>query len=252
MSLSITLSGTGGAQQVPVFGCDCAACRRARSQQQYRRRPCSGVVTFNETVTLLDAGIPHLMDDWPAGSFRQFLLTHYHMDHVQGLFPLRWGVGTTIAVYGPADEHGCDDLFKHPGILDFSHTIEPFMVFDLQGLQVTPLPLNHSKLTLGYFLETAHSRVAWLSDTAGLPDKTLTFLQNNRPQVIVIDCSHPPRPETPRNHCDLNTVIALNAVIRCPRVVLTHISHQFDVWLMENALPHGFEAGYDGMQIMVD
>lgn len=30
MSLTITLTGTGGAQLVPVFGCDCAACRRAR------------------------------------------------------------------------------------------------------------------------------------------------------------------------------------------------------------------------------
>ena len=252
MSLSITLSGTGGAQGVPAFGCDCAACRRARLQEQYRRRPCSGVVKFNDTVTLLDAGIPHLMDDWPAGSFRQFLLTHYHMDHVQGLFPLRWGVGASIPVYGPPDEQGCDDLFKHPGILDFSHTVEPFVVFVLQGLQVTPLPLNHSKLTLGYLLETSHSRVAWLSDTAGLPDKTLTFLLNNQPQVIVIDCSHPPRPQPPHNHCDLTTVMALNEVIRCPQVILTHISHQFDVWLMDNPLRNRFEAGYDGMQIVVD
>lgn len=93
MSLTITLTGTGGAQLVPVFGCDCAACRRARLQENHRRRPCSAAVKFNDAVTLLDAGIPHLMDDWPAGSFRQFLLTHYHMDHVQGLFPLRWGVG---------------------------------------------------------------------------------------------------------------------------------------------------------------
>lgn len=99
------------------------------------------------------------------------------MDHVQGLFPLRWGVGDPIPVYGPPDEQGCDDLFKHPGLLDFSHTVEPFVVFDLQGLQVTPLPLNHSKLTFGYLLETAHSRVAWLSDTAGLPEKTLKFLR---------------------------------------------------------------------------
>ncbi|VFS64731.1 carbon-phosphorus lyase complex accessory protein [Raoultella terrigena] len=29
MSLTIRLTGTGGAQLVPVFGCDCAACRRA-------------------------------------------------------------------------------------------------------------------------------------------------------------------------------------------------------------------------------
>lgn len=93
MSLTITLTGTGGAQLMPAFGCDCAACQRARLQAQYRRRPCSGMVKFNHAVTLLDAGIPHLMDDWPAGSFQQFLLTHYHMDHVQGLFPLRWGVG---------------------------------------------------------------------------------------------------------------------------------------------------------------
>ena len=76
MSLTITLTGTGGAQLVPVFGCDCAACRRARLQENYRRRPCSAAVKFNDSVTLLDAGIPHLMDDWPAGSFRQILLTH--------------------------------------------------------------------------------------------------------------------------------------------------------------------------------
>lgn len=252
MTLSIRLTGTGGAQLVPAFGCDCAACQRARLNPNFRRRPSSAEVRFNDAVTLLDAGIPDLMDSHPAGSFRQFLLTHYHMDHVQGLFPLRWGVGENIPVYGPPDEQGCDDLFKHPGLLDFSHTVEPFVVFELQGLRVTPLPLNHSKLTFGYLLETAHSRVAWLSDTAGLPDKTLKFLLNNHPQVMIIDCSHEPREQPPRNHCDLNTVIAINKTLRCPRVVLTHISHQFDLWLMENTLPEGIEAGFDGMTIVVE
>ena len=251
MSLTLTLTGTGGAQGVPAWGCECAACARARRSPQYRRQPCSGVVKFNDAITLIDAGRHDLTDRWSPGSFQQFLLTHYHMDHVQGLFPLRWGVGDVIPVYGPPDEQGCDDLFKHPGLLDFSHTVVPFVVFDLQGLQVTPLPLNHSKLTFGYLLETAHSRVAWLSDTAGLPEKTLKFLLNNHPQVMVIDCSHPPRADAPRNHCDLNTVLALNQVIRSPWVILTHISHQFDAWLMENALPSGFEAGFDGMEIEV-
>ncbi len=252
MSLTITLTGTGGAQLVPVFGCDCVACSRARQQPQRRRQPCCGVVQFNDAVTLLDAGLPDLMERFPAGQFQQFLLTHYHMDHVQGLFPLRWGVGAKIPVYGPPDEQGCDDLFKHPGLLDFSHTVEPFVVFDLQGLQVTPLPLNHSKLTFGYLLESAHSRVAWLSDTAGLPDKTLKFLLNNRPQVVIIDCSEPPCEKTPKNHNDLHSVIALNEVMDCPRVVLTHIGHRFDVWMLNNALPAGFEAGFDGMRIVLD
>lgn len=203
MSLTLRLTGTGGAQLVPVFGCDCAACRRARREENHRRRPCSGVVTFNSAVTLLDAGRPDLMEHHPAGSFQQVLLTHYHLDHVQ-------------------------------------------------GLRVTPLPLNHSKLTFGYLLESAHSRLAWLSDTAGLPDKTLKFLLNNRPQAMIIDCSHEPRAQTPRNHNDLNTVRSLNQVIGCQRVILTHISHQFDVWMMDNPLPTGFEAGYDGMEIALD
>jgi hypothetical protein len=128
--------------------------------EAHRRRPCSAVVKFNNAVTLLDAGLPDLMTQWPAGSFQQFLLTHYHMDHVQGLFPLRWGVGEPIPVYGPPDEQGCDDLFKHPGLLDFSHTVEPFVRFELQGLRVTPLPLNHSSSRLA---------ICWSRPTAGSP-----------------------------------------------------------------------------------
>ena len=50
----------------------------------------------------------------------------------------------------------------------------------------------------------------------------------------------------------MNTVIALNEVIGCPQVILTHISHQFDVWMMDNPLPSGIEAGYDGMVMVLD
>jgi phosphoribosyl 1,2-cyclic phosphate phosphodiesterase len=88
-----------------------------------------------------------------------------------GPVPAALGRGRTYCGIRPPDEQGCDDLFKHPGLLDFSHTVEPFVRFELQGLRVTPLPLNHSRLTFGYLLESAHSRVAWLSDTAALPEK---------------------------------------------------------------------------------
>lgn len=53
MSLTLTLTGTGGAQGVPAWGCECAACDRARRSPQYRRQPCSGVVKFGDAANLL-------------------------------------------------------------------------------------------------------------------------------------------------------------------------------------------------------
>jgi phosphoribosyl 1,2-cyclic phosphate phosphodiesterase len=115
---------------------------------------------------------------------------------------------------------------------------------------VTPLPLNtqaHVWLSAGVGPQPGRLAIRYRR-AAG---KTLKFLLNNQPQLIIIDCSHEPRPQ-PRNHCDLNTVRAINQVIGCPRVILTHISHRFDAWMMENALPAGFEAGFDGMEIALD
>ncbi len=123
--MQLTFLGTGGAQQVPVFGCDCLICQRARREPAFRRRACSAMLNYQGETTLLDAGLPALERRFSAGQIQRFLLTHYHMDHVQGLFPLRWGCGNSIPVYGPPDEQGCDDLFKHPGILAFQPPLAP-------------------------------------------------------------------------------------------------------------------------------
>ena len=42
MSLTLRLTGTGGAQLVPAFGCDCAACRRARARKAIADAPVAG------------------------------------------------------------------------------------------------------------------------------------------------------------------------------------------------------------------
>jgi ribonuclease BN (tRNA processing enzyme) len=48
------------------------------------------------------------------------LLTHYHLDHVQGLFPLRWGVGAPIPVYGPPDRM-VERQGRYPQALQLKH-----------------------------------------------------------------------------------------------------------------------------------
>ena len=204
---------------------------------------------------LIDAGLAGLGDRLPAGSFEAILLTHYHIDHVQGLFPLRWGVGRPLPVIGPADPDGCDDLYRHPGILDFRRKATAFAPFTLAGLSVTPLPLVHSRLTLGYELAHGARRIAWLTDTIGLPERTRDYLAAQPPDLLVLDCSHPPAPpgQAPRNHNDWPRALEQAAVIGARQTLLTHIDHALDAWLMQSAHhpPAGVTVAQDGWVVDV-
>jgi len=223
--------GTGNAAQVPCYGCECKACERARGVTTFRRGPCSAKIQVGDKNILIDAGHTDLTERFPVGTIDTILLTHYHMDHVQGLFPLRWGKGATIPVIGPDDEDGCDDLFKHPGILHFLPAPELFTPFYLLGIEITPVPLNHSKPTVGYLFNDGESSIAYLTDTLGLPDNTAEFLQAKRPDVVVIDCSSPPKPN-PRNHNTLNEALDIIESLAPKKGYLTHISHDLDRFLL--------------------
>ncbi|QNK32073.1 phosphonate metabolism protein PhnP [Serratia sp. JUb9] len=249
--MQLTFLGTGGAQQVPAFGCACAICQRARREPARRRRACSAMLDYQGETTLIDAGLTSLERRFSAGQIQRFLLTHYHMDHVQGLFHLRWGCGSAIPVYGPPDEQGCDDLFRHPGILDFQPPLAPFVSITLGGLRITPLPLIHSKITHGYLIQSADRTLAYLTDTVGLPPDTLRFLQGVRLDLLVLDCSLPPQAQAPRNHNDLTRALEIQQRLLPQRTLLTHISHHLDAWLLTHPLPPGLELAYDGLCIDV-
>lgn len=247
--MRLTLLGTGDARQVPVYGCQCQACQAAHQDARLRRRPCSALVELGDQRWLIDSGLPDLTERFPPHSLSGILQTHYHADHAQGLLHLRWGQGLVIPVHGPADPEGLSDLYKHPGILDFSQPFTPFETRALGGLQVTALPLLHSRPTLGYLLEGADRRVAYLTDTVGLPDDTTTYLQQQALDVLILDCSLPPQSQTPRNHNDLNLALRIIDQLKPAQAVLTHVGHTLDAWLIEHAetLPTNVRVGQDGM-----
>ncbi len=249
--MRLTLLGTGGAAQVPVYNCACPACRAAQLDPSRRRRACSALVDCGDQRWLLDSGLPDLCERFAPGSFNGILQTHYHADHAQGLLQLRWGVGLRIPVHGPDDPEGLADLYKHPGILDFS---EPFAAFEqrmLGTLRVTALPLVHSKPTFGYLLEGNGRRIAYLTDTVGLPDSTRERLQNTALDVLVLDCSTPPRDAPPRNHNDLTRALQSIDDLRPEQAVLTHIGHELDAWFMQapRKLPGNVCLARDGMTL---
>lgn len=242
--------GTGNARQVPCYGCDCPACQRAQIVSSFRRSPCSAKIEIDGKIILLDGGQTNLTERFAAGSIHTILLTHYHMDHVQGLFHLRWGKGKTIPVIGPDDLDGCDDLFKHPGLLEFLPSPKLFTPFQVLGIEITPLPLNHSKPTVGYHFDFGQHRLAYLTDTLGLPAETLNFLKNKPPHSFIIDCSYPPK-ENPKNHNSLNEAIDIIAAIKPQQSYLTHIGHDLDAYFMgrDDPLPHNISLANDQQKI---
>lgn len=246
--MRLTLLGTGDARQVPVYNCSCAACASARVNPARRRGPCCALIECGTQRWLIDSGLSDLCERFPPHSLSGILQTHYHADHAQGLLHLRWGQGLIIPVHGPDDPEGLADLYKHPGVLDFSQPFTAFERRQLGELSVTALPLNHSKLTFGYLLEGGGRRIGYLTDTLGVPAASAEVLCQQPLDLLVLDCSTAPQPIAPRNHNDLTRALEVALQLQPSETVLTHIGHSFDAWLLEHpdALPAGVSLAFDG------
>ncbi|MDH5572250.1 MAG: phosphonate metabolism protein PhnP [Gammaproteobacteria bacterium] len=245
--MRLTLLGTGNAAGVPLYGCQCPRCIVTASQPDKQRKPACAVIEFKNTTFLIDAGLMNISERYPAGSLNGIFLTHFHPDHVQGLFHLRWGMGNRIPVYCPPDSSGCADLFKNPGLLDF-HTQKKFVPFTIDTVQITPLPLIHSKVTFGYLFEHQHQRIAYLTDTKGLPPQTLSFLEQKPLDLLVIDTCYPAGVDG-YGHNNLDDAQMIHQQLNVRKTVLTHIGHDLDVWLSDpvNTLAESIIAGHDDM-----
>jgi phosphoribosyl 1,2-cyclic phosphate phosphodiesterase len=206
-------------------------------------------LSTDEQQFLLDAGQLDLGERFPSGTLDGILLTHFHPDHVQGLFHLRWGIGKTLPVYTPPDSEGCLDLYKHSGILDFIPQ-RKFESFNLAGMEVTPVPLLHSRPTFGYLFQKAGESIAYLTDTKGLSPGTATFLADRSLDLMVIDCSYVPGSEEV-GHNNFDDVVLIDKLVRPKHIILTHVGHELDIWLMENheRLPSYMTVGKDDMTV---
>jgi phosphoribosyl 1,2-cyclic phosphate phosphodiesterase len=249
MGLRLTLLGTGNAAGMPLYGCECTYCLKVRDDPSLQRTSCSALLEVGEQRYLLDAGQINLCERFPSGTLAGIFLTHFHPDHVQGLFHLRWGIGQTLPVYTPPDAEGCLDLYKHPGILDFSPQ-RKFESFKLADIVITPVPLLHSKPTFGYVFRHADQRIAYLTDTKGLSPGTAAFLADLSLDLMVIDCSYVPGSNN-MGHNNIDDVLLIDEQVRPNHTVLTHVGHDLDIWLLTNQtrLPSHIIVGKDGMTV---
>lgn len=244
--MKITFLGTGNARGFPVFGLKTVPSQRARANKSYIRRQSAVLLETDEGNLLLDAGRPDLSTFLDSDSLKGICISHYHSDHVLGLYGIKWGKGKKIRVSAPEVETGFGDLLADPGILDFL-PVTPFETFTFGTFEITPVPLSHGILTYGYAVQSKNFKLAYLCDTGGLAEETRDFLSNWGADLGIIDCNQAPGKGVPSSHNDLPMVQEIMNAIHLEKAFITHIGEGMQQWLIDNkTLPEGVFEARDG------
>ncbi len=158
----------------------------------------------------IDAGTIGML--WPVerqNLIKDVFLSHSHIDHVASL-PL-----FLDNVYTPGDDaptvHACEatqhclqtDLFNDrlwPDFFRLSEEETPFLhsktlvaeeSVELNGLRITPVPLNHVVPTMGFIVQEPECAVAFVSDTNRTERIWEILSRIPNLQAVFLECSFP-------------------------------------------------------------
>jgi phosphoribosyl 1,2-cyclic phosphodiesterase len=208
-------------------------------------------VTLSDGSTLiLDAGtgIRNLGIDFPATDQQiNILLTHLHLDHIQGLmfFGPAFRKDTEICVWGPPSSEAtlCDRVARY-----ISAPLAPVEVRELPiafreadpmewrigPARVRAAPVNHRGPTLGYRIEDAGATVCYIPDhepgigtpLSELDDDWISGFELARDASLLIhDCQYTDQEYTSHlgwGHSPLSDALEFARRTRAQRVVLFH------------------------------
>jgi phosphoribosyl 1,2-cyclic phosphodiesterase len=142
---------------------------------------CVEIRCEDRIALILDAGtgIKRLGDELDPNSEIHVLLTHLHLDHLEGLrfFAPLWHVGAEVHIWGPPSPvHSLQERIAR----SFSPPLFPVDVGDiparvvfhdvperawtLDGIEICARPVSHPGSTVGYRLERAGRSLAFIPD----------------------------------------------------------------------------------------
>lgn len=234
-----------------MVGCSCAGC--LSSNPKDKRTRASILLNYNGKNVLVDTSTDLrqqiLRED--IKRIDAVLYTHSHADHVNGIDDLRgfhFLYKNVIPCYGSKEtisvlERGFGYIFKEYDNSGYPPLMEPYIIdgdFDLFGLNIQPIELNHGR---GFATGFRFGDCAYLTDCSQIPQKSVEKLKNL--DLLIVDGlrweSHP-------SHFNIETAIEATKELDVKRTVLTHLTHHV-LQDEEIRLPEGYKFGYDGMKL---
>ncbi len=245
--MRLTILGSGDASGIPRADCSdpACACARARDGRGQAR---------GNTCALIEAGGTRIVIDTGCGgqACDGLLLTHYHPDHAGRRDEF------TARAWGPDDGLSLDatgtpglDIFPKPARVK---QVDAFATIRIGTASCTALPLNHPIPVHGWAVEAEGRRIAWLTDTYGIPAAVLHWLEAHPCDLLCLDTTFAPGVERAplKGHGEVNASLAAIAVSGARRALLIHIGHGMQNWIDGGgALPTTVGIAADGMIIDV-
>lgn len=253
MNIQLTFLGTGTSTGVPQLMCDCPTCLSSDSRD--KRLRASALVNVNGLNLLIDCGPDFRTQMLTYGAnvpLDALLITHSHYDHVGGVDDLRpYCTAVGFPLYCKPDVATdlrnrvpyCFAEHPYPGVPHYAiHEIDHLKPFNVGGVEVIPLPLNHYKMEIVGF---RIGGLAYITDAKFIPDSTVALLDGV--DTLVINAL---RHEPHVSHFSLTDALDFVAKVNPRRAYLTHLSHQMGLHAdIEPTLPPNVRIAYDGLKI---
>ena len=258
--MRLTFLGTGTSFGVPVVGCDCVAC--TSDDPRDRRTRHAAIVETGEGRLLVDTP-PELrlqLIDAGVASIDAVWFTHVHADHIHGIddlrvFTVRHG---DMPAYVPGEyleamqEHFryiFDDRFKPPQGSSKPrirlHAFENGSPVRLVGRDFVPVAVPHGGVTVYGFRVGS---LGYVTDAKTLPPDAMEALAGV--DTLVLNALWFGRPHG--SHFNIEEAIEASRAVGARRTFLTHLTHRVTHAELEEKLPEGVQAAYDGLTVEIE
>ena len=255
--ITVTITGSGTSQGVPVIGCNCEVC--CSTNKKDKRLRTSIHLNYKGKSIVVDTGpdFRQQMINLQISHLDAVLFTHEHKDHVAGLDDVR---AFNFIQKKAIDIYCCDRVFtalkrefhyifdpqfQYPGIPNIKrHRISKENSFKIDDITIEPIEVMHYKLpVLGFKID----KFAYITDAKTIKEKEKSKIKNL--DLLIINAL---RIKNHISHLNLEEAILLINELKPKKAILTHISHLMgkheDV---EKLLPKNVKIAYDGLKINV-